>query len=66
MLIDTTNALSAKKEMSKNAGSIQRVYLAANGPKNDINKEQGHVSPLHAFAVILATRTEVFSDNEKV
>lgn len=29
-------------------------------------KNKGHVSPLHAFAVILATRTEVFSDNEKV
>lgn len=34
--------------------------------KNDINKERVHVSPLHAFAVVLATRTEVFSDNEKV
>lgn len=48
MLIDTTNALSAKKEMSKNAGSIQRVYLAANGPKNDI-KNKGmyhHFMPL--------------------
>lgn len=33
MLMDTTNASSAEKEMSNNAATIQRVYLAANGPK---------------------------------
>lgn len=49
MLMDTTNASSAEKERSNNAGTIQTVYLAANGQKNDINL------PL----VILATRTEI-------
>lgn len=61
MLMDTTNASSAEKEMSNNAGTIQTVYLAANGQKNDINKvhiSPVHISPLHAFAVISATRTE--------
>lgn len=65
MLMDTTNASSAEKERSNNAGTIQTVYLAANGQKNDINQVTVHLSPLHAFSNI-SYKDRDFSDIEKI